>query len=181
MKILGIAGSLRQGSYNKLLLQNALELLPQGVEMEIFDISGIPLFDQDIEDQGFPDPVAEFHEKIRSADCLLIASPEYNHSFTGVLKNAIDWASRPSKGPAILRKPAAIMSASPSSFGGIRGALHLRQVLAALDMPVVALPELYVSNAKEAFDESGHLKDDRLRERLRKLVDKLIDLTTKLQ
>lgn len=181
MKILGIAGSLRKDSYNKLLLRSAIEVLPAGVAMEIFDLKDIPLFNQDVQDQGFPDPVAAFHKRIKEADCLLIASPEYNYSFTGVLKNAIDWASRPSKSPPILRKPAAIVSASPSGFGGARGVLHLRQVLMALDMQVVALPELNVSNAKDAFDADGILKDEVLRERLSKLINKLVQLTTNLQ
>lgn len=181
MKILGIAGSLRKDSYNKLLLRSALEVLPAGVAMEIFDLKDIPLFNQDVQNQGFPDAVVAFHKRIKEADCLLIASPEYNYSFTGVLKNAIDWASRPSKSPPILRKPAAIVSASPSGFGGARGVLHLRQVLMALDMQVVALPELNVSKAKDAFDVDGILKDEVLRERLSKLINKLVQLTTNLQ
>lgn len=181
MKILGIAGSLRKDSYNKLLLSNAMELLPPRVELEIFDLKDIPLFNQDVQDQGFPASVIEFHSKIKYADCLLIVSPEYNYSFSGILKNAIDWASRPSKSPPILRKPAAIVSASPSGFGGARGALHLRQVLMALDMQVVALPELNVSKAKDAFDADGILKDEVLRERLSKLINKLVQLTTNLQ
>lgn len=181
MKILGIAGSLRKNSYNKLLLNNALELLPPGVELEIFDLKNIPLFNQDVQDQGFPGSVIELHNNIEEADCLLIASPEYNYSFTGVLKNAIDWASRPSNDPPLLRKPAAIMSASPSGFGGMRSLLQLRQVLMALDMQVVALPELSVSRAKSAFDENGTIKDEALRGRLSKLIGKLVELTAKLQ
>lgn len=182
IKILGFAGSLRKGSYNKLLLNNAYELISgKEAELEIYDLINIPLYNQDIEKISFPDSVKELHSKIKDADCLLIASPEYNYSVTGVLKNAIDWASRPADNPPILGKPAAIMGASPSGFGTVRSQLHLRQVLFALAMPVVSKPEVHVSAAGKAFDDNGDLLDERIRQSIGKLIENLIDLTLKLK
>lgn len=182
LKILGFAGSLRRGSYNRLLLDNAQKLIPdRDAELEIYDLIDIPLYNQDVENIAFPDEVKEFHLKIKESDCLLIASPEYNYSITGILKNAIDWASRPPDRPPIFGKPAAIMGASPSGFGTVRSQLHLRQVLFQLAVQVVTKPEVHVSAANKAFDENGELLDDRIRQSLGKLINNLIDLTIKLR
>jgi chromate reductase len=125
-KILGFVGSLREGSYNKALMRAADELLPENVELEVFDLVGFPLFNQDFEKQP-PQAVREFKEEIRKADAILIATPEYNYSIPGVLKNAIDWASRPHGDNAFESKPVAIMSASIGKLGGARAQYHLRK------------------------------------------------------
>jgi chromate reductase len=129
VKILGIAGSLREHSYNKLLLQAASKLLPPSTQLEIFEIDKIPLYNQDVEATAFPEEVKVFKAKIEDADALLISTPEYNHSYPGVLKNAIDWASRPYGHNSFDGKPTAVMSASPSLFGGIAAQDQLKQVL----------------------------------------------------
>src|SRR5579859_2585336 len=126
-KVLGIAGSLRKGSYNKLALRAAVELKPADMEIESFDIAPIPLYDEDLRERGFPPVVQDLREKIRSADALLIVTPEHNYSMPGVLKNAIDWASRPPQQP-LNGKPAAIMGASTGRLGTARAQYHLRQI-----------------------------------------------------
>ncbi len=125
-KILGFAGSLRKGSYNRALLRAAAELLPEDATLETFDLEGIPRFNQDLESDP-PARVKDFKAKIRAADAVLIATPEYNYSVPGVLKNAIDWASRPSGDSAWPGKPLAVMSASTGMLGGSRAQYHLRQ------------------------------------------------------
>ena len=142
--ILGFAGSLREGSYNRAALRAAQELLPEGVTLEIFDLSPIPLFNEDVEKEGFPEPVQAFKERIAAADALLIATPEYNYSIPGVLKNALDWASRPPGQSPLNDKPVAIMGASAGYFGTARAQYHLRQVLVCLDMAVMNVPEVMV-------------------------------------
>jgi len=126
MKILGFAGSLRAASYNKALLRAARELAPEGMEIEIFDIGGIPLYNEDVERAGVPAAVEEFRAAIRAADALLIAVPEYNHGVPGVLKNAIDWASRPPRESALAGKPAALLGASPGQTGTARAQTQMR-------------------------------------------------------
>ena len=126
LKVLAFAGSLRRGSYNKALLRSAVDLVPEDIQLEIFDLEGIPPFNQDIE-QNMPYKVREFKTKIREADGILIATPEYNFSVPGILKNAIDWASRPYGDNPFDGKPVAIMSASPGMLGGANAQFHLRQ------------------------------------------------------
>ena len=133
LKILGFAGSLRVGSYNKALLRATIDLLPEDVNLEIFEIDGIPLYNQDIE-IDMPIKVREFKSKIRAADAILIATPEYNYSVPGVLKNAIDWATRPYGDNAFDGKPVAIISASVGMLGGARAQYHLRQTFVFLNM-----------------------------------------------
>lgn len=152
--IVGFAGSLRRESYNKALLCAAIELMPKDAELEIFDIDGIPLFNQDLEGE-MPAKVKEFKEKIRLADALLIVTPEYNYSFPGVLKNAIDWASRPPGDNSFEGKPVAIMSASIGTLGGARAHYQLRQVLVALNMYPINRPEVMVPLAGEKFLNLG--------------------------
>ena len=160
--ILGFAGSLRRNSYNKALLRAALELAPEDAKIKIFDLEGIPPFNQDLEDQ-MPEKVQKFKAKIRAADALLIATPEYNYSLPGVLKNAIDWASRPPGDNSFEGKPVAIMSASPGTLGGARAQYHLRQVLVSLNMYAINRPEVIVASTDEKIDEKGNLKDERTR------------------
>ena len=160
LNILGFAGSLRRGSYNKSLLRAAADLLPEDLTLEIFDIDGIPAFNQDIEgDMSLK--VKEFKSKVREADALLIATPEYNYSVPGVLKNAIDWASRPYGDNPFDGKPAAIMSASIGMLGGARAQYRLRQTFVFLNMYPVNGPEVIVTFAQDKFDENGNLVDDK--------------------
>lgn len=117
LRVLGIAGSLRSASHNRGLLDAAKELVPDGVEIETFDIGDLPMYNQNVEAEGDPDTVTAFKAAIREADALLIVTPEYNYGLPGVLKNAIDWASRPPLGSPLTRKPVAVMGASPSRRG----------------------------------------------------------------
>jgi len=178
--ILGFAGSLRRNSYNKALLRAALELAPEDAKIKIFDLEGIPPFNQDLEDQ-MPEKVQKFKAKIRAADALLIATPEYNYSLPGVLKNAIDWASRPPGDNSFEGKPVAIMSASPGTLGGARAQYHLRQVLVSLNMYAINRPEVIVASADEKIDEKGNLKDERTRKKIRQLLENLVDWTKRLK
>jgi chromate reductase len=178
--ILGFAGSLRKGSYNKALLHAVSELVPKDAKLEIFDLEGLPLFNQDLEDR-MPQKVKEFKAKIRTADALLIATPEYNYSVPGVLKNAIDWASRPYDDNSFEGKPVAIMSASPGMLGGARAQYHLRQVLVSLNMHAINRPEVIVASVDEKIDEKGNLADEETRKRIRQLLESLVDWTERLK
>lgn len=178
INILGIAGSLRKGSYNKALLRAAVELLPAGAYLETFDLEGITPFNPDVETNP-PDRVIEFKSKVRAAGAILIATPEYNYSVPGVLKNAIDWASRPSGDSAWKNKTVAIMSASTGMLGGARAQYHLRQVFITLNMHCVVQPELIVTFAAQKFDESGRLIDEAARKILQLLLQELIALAGK--
>lgn len=179
MRILGFAGSLRKGSFNKMLLANAAEIARgQGAEVEIVELGDIPLYNFDVEQAGLPASVAQFKEKIANADALLIASPEYNYSVSGVLKNAIDWASR--KPNAFGGKMAAIMGASDGGFGTVRMHKELREILRQLDCWVIPTPDVAISKAQDAFDGNGKFKDGKQAERLGKLVARLIETSKKL-
>lgn len=174
VKILGIAGSLRKGSYNKALLKTAQQLLPQGATMEVFDIIGIPPFSED-DEKSPPQKVLDFKKAIRAADAILFATPEYNYSIPGVLKNAIDWASRPYGDSAWLGKTAAIIGASIGRFGSARAQYHLRQVCVYLDVNVLNQPEVQVGNASEMFDGQGNLTHESSKESLRELLQTLVN------
>jgi chromate reductase len=162
ISILGFAGSLRQGSYNRALLRAALELLPDNASLAIFELEGIPPFNQDLEGSP-PEKVKEFKRRVKAADALLIATPEYNYSVPGVLKNAIDWASRPHGDNAFEGKPVAIMSASTGMLGGARAQYHLRQSFVTLDMHPLNKPEVMVTFAPQKFDSEGKLLDETAR------------------
>lgn len=180
LKFLGLVGSLRKGSYNKALMQASFGLLPDNVTLEIFDLAKFPLFNQDLT-QDPPAIIREFKAKIRVSDAILIASPEYNYSIPGVLKNAIDWASRPPNDNAWDGKPAAIISASTGKLGGARMQYHLRQIFVFINMYPINRPEFMLANAKNYFDEAGNLKDDDARKRLQELLQALADWTRKLK
>src|SRR5262245_22052056 len=152
VKILGIPGSLRKGSYNRALIRTAQQLLPPNTTMEAFDLLGIPPFNEDDEDNA-PQRVKDFKAAIRRADAILFATPEYNYSMPGVLKNAIDWASRPNGQSAWTGKPVAVMGASPGLMGTVRAQHHLRQAFVFLDMPAVSQPQVLISSARERFDD----------------------------
>lgn len=179
LKVLGFAGSLRRSSYNKTLLLSATDLLPDDTNLEIFDIEGIPVFNQDLE-ENMPLKVKEFKSKIRDADAILIATPEYNYSVPGVLKNAIDWASRPYGDNPFDGKPVAIMSASIGMLGGARAQYHLRQMFVFLNIHPVNGPEVIVPFAREKFDATGRLLDENTKKFLTQLLQNLVNWTRRL-
>jgi chromate reductase, NAD(P)H dehydrogenase (quinone) len=179
INILGFAGSLRKGSYNRALLRVASELAPPDTSLEIFDLEGIPPFNQDLE-TSMPRKVAEFKQKIKSADALLIVSPEHNYSVPGVLKNAIDWASRPYGDNSFKGKSVAVMSASTGMLGGARAQYHLRQIFVFLDMHPINKPEVFITLAAQKFDNEGKLLDEKARELIRDLLKSLVDWTIRI-
>jgi chromate reductase len=178
--ILGIAGSLRMASYNRAALRVAQQIAPAGTTVEIFDLEGIPAFNQDHE-QTPPEKVVQFKARIRAANAILFSTAEYNYSIPGVLKNAIDWGSRPYGDSAWKGKPAAIMGASAGPQGTARAQYHLRQVFVFLDVLALIQPELMIGNAHEKFDAQGNLGDDKTRERIKNLVDGLVAWTRRLE
>jgi chromate reductase len=180
VKILGIAGSLRRGSYNRAALRAAQALVPAGAELEIFELDGIPGFNQD-EEQNLPAKVAELKARVRAADAILVATPEYNYSIPGVLKNAIDWASRPYGNNAWDGKPVAVMGASVGLLGTARAQYHLRQCFINLNMYPLNQPEVMIANAAERFDAAGNLTDEKVKDRIRELLSSLVLWTRQLQ
>jgi chromate reductase len=179
VKILGIAGSLRRDSYNRATLRAAIELAPDGASIETLELDGIPAFNQD-DDQNPPAIVVELKKRIREADAILFVTPEYNYSVPGVLKNAIDWASRPYGDSAWNGKPAAIMGASVGAFGTARAQYHLRQMMVFLNMFPVNQPEVMIGNASERFDAQGNLTHDATKEFIRQLLQNLVDWTRRI-
>jgi chromate reductase len=171
-QILGFAGSLRKGSYNRSLLRAAMELLPANVELEIFDLEGIPPYNQDLDAQP-PEKVREFKAKIREADALLIVTPEYNYSIPGVLKNAIDWASRPHGDNSFDDKPVAFMGASMGMIGTARAQYHLRQSSVFLNMHPLNRPEVMVPFAQDRIKD-GKVTDQKTRDLIKQLLEGLV-------
>ena len=180
LTILAFAGSLRKMSYNRALLRAAFESAPEDLKMEIFELDGIPSYNQDIE-SPLPEKVKEFKEKIKKADAILIVTPEYNYSMPGVLKNAIDWGSRPYGDNSFEDKPVAIMSASTGMLGGARAQYHLRQSLVFLNMHPVNRPEVFVTLAAQKFDANGKLSDLKTKELITQLFINLANWTRKLK
>lgn len=177
--ILGISGSLRRESYNRALLRAAAELAPEGVQIETFELDGIPLFNQD-EEANPHARVVELKQRIRAADAILIVTPEYNYSIPGVLKNAIDCASRPYGDSAWNGKPVAIMGASVGAAGTARAQYHLRQTFVFLNMYAVNQPEVMVSNAHTRFDKEGKLTDETTKKLVQQLLAELVNWTKRL-
>ena len=180
IRIGGIAGSLRKGSYNKSALHVAREFVPKGHSLDILDLEGIPGFNQDLE-QAFPSPAREFKAKVKAADAILIVTPEYNYSVPGVLKNAIDWASRPYGDSAWNGKPVAIMGASLGMLGTARAQYQLRQMFVFLNMFPLNQPEVMIANASEKFDEQGNLKDPYTVQKIKELLEALVEWTMQLK
>jgi chromate reductase len=174
--ILGFAGSLRKQSYNKAILAVATETVPDGTSLEVFDLEGIPPFNQDLELQP-PDKIKEFKARIRAADAILIATPEYNYSIPGVLKNAIDWASRPYGDNAFDGKPVAVMGASIGTLGTARAQYDLRRSFVFLNMLPLNQPEVMVSFAQDKVDSEGRVTDEKTRKKIRELLESLIAWT----
>ncbi len=175
-----MAGSLRAQSFNRALLQEATRLVPKGVVLEIVELDGgIPGFNQD-EETNPPPKIVELKQQVRQADALLFVTPEYNYSVPGVLKNVIDWVSRPYGDNAFSGKAAAVMGASIGAIGTARAQYHLRQMFVFLDVHVVNQPEVMVADAHEKFDEQGKLKDETARELIGQLLQKLVSLAKQL-
>jgi chromate reductase, NAD(P)H dehydrogenase (quinone) len=160
LRVLGFAGSLRARSYNRALLRSAQELAPEGMVIEIYESIELPLFNEDVEAQGDPEPVAAFKMAIRKADAIMVVTPEYNYGVPGVLKNAIDWASRPPGRGPLDGKLAAIIGASPGMVGSARAQQQLRQAFAFTNTLAMLQPEVLVSRAHQKFDASGRLVDE---------------------
>jgi chromate reductase len=171
VKILGISGSLRAGSFNSALLRAAADLVPDGMKIDLYGgLRDLPHYDQDLDTDDPPGPVADLRARMRAADGVLIATPEYNYGVPGVLKNAIDWVSRPVATSPLKQKPVAVMGAAPGAFGAVRAQLSLRQTLLWTDSDVVTKPELMVFQARERFDADGELTDPQTRQLLAALL-----------
>jgi len=177
LKVLGIAGSLRHASYNKALLRAAIKLAPDSVEITTFDLADIPLYNQDIEDQGDPEPVKSFKQAIAKADALLICTPEYNYSIPGVMKNALDWASRPAASSVLDEKPVAVMGASTGPFGTARCQMALYNIFSSSNMHPLNFPQILIAEADKKFDDSGQLTDERTRKLIRDTLEALAEWT----
>jgi chromate reductase len=172
LTFLGICGSLRKGSFNRMALNVAFAQKPPGVEVIVADISDIPPYDEDVRAQGFPASVETLRQQIKAADALVFACPEYNYSMTGVLKNAIDWASRPPDQP-FAGKPAAILGAAAGMAGSARAQSDLRRSMVFLDMHPINKPEVLIGQAQTKFDPDGTLKDEVARNLLRDMMANL--------
>jgi chromate reductase len=174
LEVLGIAGSLRAGSYNRALLRAAAELAPAGMAVRAWEgLRDLPPYDGDVESRGFPAAVEAMQEAVRGAGALLLVTPEYNHSVPGVLKNALDWASRPPGRSALSGKVAAIAGASTGALGTVRAQADLRRVLSAAGAFVVPSPEVIVASASQRFDPDGRLADEAARKQLGRLLASL--------
>ena len=180
MNVIGISGSLRKGSFNTAALRAAQGLAPEGMTIERAEIGDLPLYNDDVRAAGFPPPAERLRAQIAAADAVLLVTPEYNYSISGVLKNAIDWASRPPSQP-FEAKPVAIMGASPGLFGSARAQYHLRQMLIFLNAMPVNRPEVMIGQAQNKFDADGNLTDEPTREFIRKLLVSLRDWTERLK
>ena len=178
--VLGISGSLRQASWNSGLLRAAGSVLPEGMALEIADLADIPLYNQDHDGPSAPEAVKQLKERIRAADALLIATPEYNASIPGVLKNAIDWASRPMSESPFSGKPLAIMGAGGIS-GTIRAQLALRQISTSLNTLPLNRPAVQIMRSWEKFDAEGNLTDEQARQDIRALLEALAAWTRRLR
>ena len=178
--ILGFAGSLRKQSYNRAILAAALEAIPDDASLEVFDLEGIPPFNQDLELQP-PDKVKQFKARIRAADAILIATPEYNYSIPGVLKNAIDWASRPYGDNAFNGKPVAVMGASIGTLGTARAQYDLRRSFVFLNMLPLNQPEVMIPFAQDKIDNKGRVTEKKTRDRIRELLESLIAWTRRMK
>jgi chromate reductase len=174
--VVGIAGSLRRGSYNRALLRAAAELAPTALHIVIHELDGIPLYNGDIEAAGVPPSMVHLRDAVRQADGLLIATPEYNHGVPGVLKNTIDWLSRPPRDSALNGKVAAVMGASPGVTGTARGQSQLRQAFVFTNTHALLQPEVLVGRAHEKFDAEGRLVHQPTRDFLVTFLQRFADL-----
>jgi chromate reductase, NAD(P)H dehydrogenase (quinone) len=178
MKVLGVGGTLRKGSFSKALLFEAQKLAPAGVVIEITEIGDFPLYNPDI---PLPESVQRFKNSIKEADAILFSTAEYNYSIPGALKNAIDWGSRPYGDNSWENKPVAIISESTGMLGGVKAQYHLRQTMLFTNMHPMNKPEVLVAKAREKFDEQGNLTDEHTKEKIKELLDALVAWTEKLK
>jgi chromate reductase len=180
LKLLGISGSLRSQSYNSGALRVAASLLPEGATFSIASLTDLPFYNADVEQRGFPTAVERFRSEVAMADALIFAAPEYNFSVSGVLKNALEWLSRPPNPPAFA-KPCAIFGATVSPLGTARGQFHLRHICVSLNMIPVNAPHVDITNAKAKFDAESRLTDEPSIDLLRQLLNELCSLTIRLR
>jgi chromate reductase len=179
MRIIGLSGSLRRNSYNTAALLAARNLLPPNVTFEIVPLDNLPLFNADTEQAGVPIVVTTFRERLRTADALLLATPEYNFSTSAVLKNALEWASRPPN-PPVNGKPCALLGASTSPLGTARGQFNLRQVCVSLNLIPVNVPHVDITDAKTKYDSDNRLTDRAALESIKQLLNELTSLSRRL-
>lgn len=170
LQVVGVAGSLRQGSYNQALLRAAQQLAPAGMRIQIHEISEIPLFNEDVERRAIPSSVVRLREAVSAADGFLVATPEYNHGVSGVMKNVFDWLSRPPNKSVLDGKPSAIIGASTGMIGTARAQIQLRQSFVFTNTPVLPQPEVFVDRAQEKFDQAGAMTHDATRKFLREFL-----------
>jgi len=180
IKLLGVSGSLRKQSYNSGALRAIPAILPDGMTFEIADISDLPFYNNDVEQAGFPDVVKNFRTKVAAADALIFAVPEYNFSLPGVLKNALEWLSRPPN-PPVNAKPCAVLGASISPLGTARGQFHFRHVAVSLNMIVVNTPHVDITSAKAKFDTQSKLTDQASVDSIKQLLGELKAITLRLR
>jgi len=173
-RILGLSGSLRHESLNRKLLEESSRRLAPAAQLEIYSIGELPLYNEDLDRDSRPPAVEALAEALNAADALMIATPEYNYGVPGVLKNALDWASRPAYRSPLAGLPVGIMSASPSPVGGSRAQAQLKQVLSGTLSPIYPAPELCLPFAPKAFSDSGRLVDDAFAARLARYLDEFV-------
>lgn len=181
LNVLAFAGSLRRDSYNRALIRAAVELAPADMAITIFDLAEVPLYDGDVEEAGDPEGVVRFKQAIADADGVIMATPEYNHGVPGVMKNAIDWASRPPRDAALIKKPVAIVGASPGITGTARGQSQLRQAFEFTESYCMPQPEVLVFRAHEKFDAEGRLSDERTRQGVARFLAAFADWVRRCQ
>ena len=181
IRVLGFAGSLRKASLNRALLGAAAQLAPEGMTIETFDLAAVPLYNGDVEAAGEPEGVALFKQAIHNADAVLMVTPEYNHGVPGVMKNAVDWASRPPRAAPLNGKPVGIIGASPGMTGGARGQSQLRQAFEFTNSYCMPQPEILVFRAHEKFDANGALTDETTAKLLRQYLESLREWTLRLR
>lgn len=179
--LLAVSGSLRKASYNTALLRAFKELAPEGASVEITDIHGLPVFNQDDEKEHFPALATELKEKIRAADGILISTPEYNRGMSGALKNFLDYTSRPYGDNAWALKPVYVVGASVGPIAAALAQYNVKQVLTYLDARLLGQPEFYLGTAGEKFDAEGNLTDEKTKEHIKKAYDVFLPFIEKLK
>lgn len=181
LRVAGLAGSLRQGSYNRALLRAARDLAPGGMQIVIHSLTEVPLYNGDVEAAGLPHAVVALRRAVEEADGLLIVTPEYNHGVPAVTKNAVDWLSRPPKPHPLDGKPATVAGATPGRLGTARSQSQLRQSLGATNTLVMPQPQMMVAGAGDIFDDDLRLEDEDTREHLASFLEAFGDWIRRLR